>query len=235
MNLYAALFLFALIILVYWVIAELFTILFRFTGLPDEKARFQVLSLLTGTGFTTHESEMILSTRRRRRLARVTILFGYVFNLTVVTSFINVFLSLRLSQVEHELLAFLIPLAALALIFAGIRIPRVRIAMDRRLERLADRYFGVELGNTVMLMDHIGSSEIAQVTVRQLPEQMRDKPLSELDLRQSGLMVLLIEHGGEPEPAVGSSVLRDGDRLTVFGNYTAICRVFRAKERFSDD
>lgn len=235
MNLYAALFLFALIILVYWVIAELFTILFRFTGLPDEKARFQVLSLLTGTGFTTHESEMILSTRRRRRLARVTILFGYVFNLTVVTTFINVFLSLRLSQVEHELLAFLIPLAALALIFAGIRIPRVRIAMDRRLERLADRYFGVELGNTVMLMDHIGSSEIAQVTVRQLPETMRDKPLSELDLRDHGLMVLLIEHGGEPEPALGTSVLRDGDRLTVFGNYAAICRVFRAKERFSDD
>ena len=235
MNLYAALFLFALIILVYWVIAELFTILFRFTGLPDEKARFQVLSLLTGTGFTTHESEMILSTRRRRRLARVTILFGYVFNLTVVTTFINVFLSLRLSQVEHELLAFLIPLAALALIFAGIRIPRVRIAMDRRLERLADRYFGVELGNTVMLMDHIGSSEIAQVTVRQLPETMRDKQLSELDLRDHGLMVLLIEHGGEPEPALGTSVLRDGDRLTVFGNYAAICRVFRAKERFSDD
>ena len=235
MNLYAALFLFALIILVYWVIAELFTILFRFTGLPDEKARFQVLSLLTGTGFTTHESEMILSTRRRRMLARVTILFGYVFNLTVVTTFINVFLSLRLSQVEHELLAFLIPLAALALIFAGIRIPRVRIAMDRRLERLADRYFGVELGNTVMLMDHIGSSEIAQVTVRQLPETLRDKPLSELDLRDHGLMVLLIEHGGEPEPALGTSVLRDGDRLTVFGNYAAICRVFRAKERFSDD
>lgn len=235
MNLYAALILFALIILVYWVIAELFTILFRFTGLPDEKARFQVLSLLTGTGFTTHESEMILSTRRRRRLARVTILFGYVFNLTVVTTFINVFLSLRLSQVEHELLAFLIPLAALALIFAGIRIPRVRIAMDRRLERLADRYFGVELGNTVMLMDHIGSSEIAQVTVRQLPETMRDKQLSELDLRDHGLMVLLIEHGGEPEPALGTSVLRDGDRLTVFGNYAAICRVFRAKERFSDD
>ena len=235
MNLYAALILFALIILVYWVIAELFTILFRFTGLPDEKARFQVLSLLTGTGFTTHESEMILSTRRRRRLARVTILFGYVFNLTVVTSFINVVLSLRLSQVEHELLAFLIPLAALALIFAGIRIPRVRIAMDRRLERLADRYFGVELGNTVMLMDHIGSSEIAQVTVRQRPETLRDKPLSELDLRDHGLMVLLIEHGGEPEPALGTSVLRDGDRLTVFGNYAAICRVFRAKERFSDD
>ena len=76
MNVYMALSLFSLMILLYWVITELFAILFRFTGLPDEKARFQVISLLTGTGFTTKESEIILSSRRRRRLARATMLFG---------------------------------------------------------------------------------------------------------------------------------------------------------------
>jgi hypothetical protein len=43
MNIYVDLILFALIILVYWIITELFTILFRFTGLPDERARFQAL------------------------------------------------------------------------------------------------------------------------------------------------------------------------------------------------
>lgn len=48
MNLYIALSLFSVIILIYLVITELFTILFRFTGLPDERARFQVISLLTG-------------------------------------------------------------------------------------------------------------------------------------------------------------------------------------------
>ena len=53
MNLYLALSLFSLIVLVYWVITELFTMLFRFTGLPDERARFQVISLLTGCGYTT--------------------------------------------------------------------------------------------------------------------------------------------------------------------------------------
>ena len=49
MNIYLDLILFSLIILIYWTITELFTILFRFTGLADEKARFQVISLLTGT------------------------------------------------------------------------------------------------------------------------------------------------------------------------------------------
>ena len=53
MNIYLALLLFSFIILLYWVITELFTFFFRLTGLPAEKARFQVISLLTGTGFTT--------------------------------------------------------------------------------------------------------------------------------------------------------------------------------------
>ncbi len=63
MDIYMTLTLFSLVIVLYWIITELFTLLFRFTGLPDERARFQVISLLTGCGFTTRESEMILSSR----------------------------------------------------------------------------------------------------------------------------------------------------------------------------
>ena len=203
MNLYLDSILFALIVLIYWVISEMFTILFRFAGLPDEKARFQVLSLLTGTGFTTHESEMILTTPRRRQLARITILFGYVFNLTIVTVIINAFLALRLSQAEHEFLAVLAPLGSVALIFAFIRSPKMRAWSDEKLEKLADTYFGRETGNTVMLLDYIGDNSIAQVRLKSVPEELRDKPLSASGLRESeGLTVLLIEHPGEtPEPA----------------------------------
>ena len=237
MNLYLDSILFALIVLIYWVISEMFTILFRFAGLPDEKARFQVLSLLTGTGFTTHESEMILTTPRRRRLARITILFGYVFNLTIVTVIINTFLALRLTQAEHEFLAVLAPLGSVALIFAFIRSPKMRAWSDEKLEKLADTYFGRETGNTVMLLDYIGDNSIAQVRLKSVPEELRDKPLSSSGLRESeGLTVLLIEHPGEtPEPATGFAILTDGDKLTVFGNYDSIRRAFRAKERFSED
>ena len=41
MNIYMELALFALIILIYWIITELFTILFRFTGLPGKKRSFR--------------------------------------------------------------------------------------------------------------------------------------------------------------------------------------------------
>ena len=237
MNIYMAFSLFSLIILIYWIITELFTIIFRFTGLPDEKARFQVISLLTGCGFTTRESEMILSSRSRRRLARITMLFGYVFNITIVTAFINVFLSLKLTQVENYLLAMPIPLIAIIVIFIFIRVPVVRAWGDRLLQRLAGRIVHSDAGNTVMPLDYIGEDSIALVTLRVIPEEYRDVPLAQTGLRaDTGIMVMLVEPPGKKaEPAVAETVFHPGDKLTVFGDYATICRTFHAKERFTED
>ena len=174
MDIYHALLLFSLVILFYWVIAELFTFFFRFTGLPAEKARFQVISLLTGTGFTTRESEIILSSRRRRRLARITMLFGYVFNLTIVSAFINLFFSMKRVQAEHQLSALLIPLGAVALIFVCMRVPKIHAWGDDLFVRVADRVFDrKETFNAVMMVDNIRSESIAQVTLRHIPEEYR--------------------------------------------------------------
>ena len=238
MNIYMALSLFSLVILLYWVITELFTILFRFTGLPDERARFQVLSLLTGCGYTTRESEMFLSNRRRRRLARITMLFGYVFNITIVSAFINVFLSLKLSQVEHYYLGILIPLAAVAVIFVFMRVPGVRAWGDHMLQKVADRLVGqTERFNTVMLLDYIGTDSIALVTLNNIPEEYRDVPLSRTGLKaDTGILVMLVEKSGKKAvPAGADTVFSVGDKLTVFGSYSTICKSFHARERFADE
>lgn len=237
MNIYTALSLFSIIVLVYWVITELFTILFRFTGLPDERARFQVISLLTGCGYTTKESEMFLSNRRRRTLARITMLFGYVFNITIVSAFINVFLSLKMNQVEHYYYGVLIPLGAVAIIFVFMRIPRIHAWGEGLLQKLADQLVGrTESFNTVLLLDYIGTDSIAVVTLHHIPEEYQGVPLSQTGLRtDTGIMVMLVEHHGKkPEAASADSVFAIGDKLTVFGDYSTICRTFHARERFSD-
>ena len=43
-SIYIAVDLFAVIVLMYLIIIDFFTMIFRITGLPDEKARFQVIS-----------------------------------------------------------------------------------------------------------------------------------------------------------------------------------------------
>lgn len=236
MNIYLAFSLFALVILVYWVISELFAMLFRFTGLPDEKARFQVTSLLTGCGFTTHESELLLTTKSRRRLARLTMLFGYVFNLTIVSAFINVFFSLKISELAADLISSLIPLLVILFIVAFMRVPRVRAWGDRIIEKLAGRIVHRDSANTILLMDYIGEDSIAQVTLNEVPEAFRGKALSESGLKTDhNILVMLVEsQGNKPEPANADTVFLPGDKLTVFGDYATVSRVFQARERFSE-
>ena len=236
MNIYLALTLFSLVILIYWVISELFAMLFRFTGLPDEKARFQVISLLTGCGFTTHESELLLTNKSRRRLARITMLFGYVFNITIVSMVINVFLSIKITELSN-LFSILIPVVAAAIIIIFMRVPKVRAWGDRIIERLAGRISHHKSENSILLLDYLGEDSIAQVTLVEVPEAFREKTLAKINLRaEHDLMVMLIEKPGKKAvPAGAKTIMEAGDKLTVFGDYKKIAAVFEAKERFSEE
>lgn len=237
MQVYTELFLFSLIILIYWVITELFTVLFRFTGLPEERARFQVISLLTGCGFTTRESELLLYNRRRRALARRTMLFGYVFNITIVSSIINLVLSVKLSQAEHVYIGILIPLSAMAVIFVFVRVPKVRAWGSKIMERTADRMLNsAEDRNTVQLLHYVGKDAVAIVKLSTVPEKYRGIPVSQSDLKtEYGILVMLVEHvGKKPESTEADTVLEPGDKITVFGNYNMIKNAFHARERFID-
>ncbi len=237
MNIYLAFTLFALVILVYWIISELFAMLFRFTGLPDEKARFQVTSLLTGCGFTTRESEMIISTKARRRLARMTMLFGYVFNITIVTAFINVFMSLKLADMAADLIGLLIPVLAIIVIIVFMRVPAVRSRAERFFEKLAGRILHQDTANTILLLDHIGQGSIAQVSLKEVPEALDGRTLAQIGLKKElNILVMLIESGGgKPVEAKADTIFKPGDKLTVFGDYKHMSEVFEARERFSEE
>ncbi|SFB08397.1 MULTISPECIES: TrkA C-terminal domain-containing protein [unclassified Bacillus (in: firmicutes)] len=73
-------------------VIEINVIIFTLTGLEKHIARFQVISMLTGTGFTTGESELIIGHPIRRRVGAFLILFG-AFSLAVVISAISSILS----------------------------------------------------------------------------------------------------------------------------------------------
>jgi len=66
-----------LIFLVVWLlIFWIGSIAFETTGMERAKARFQALSALSGTGFTTREAESVVSHPKRRRIAAWLIFLG---------------------------------------------------------------------------------------------------------------------------------------------------------------
>ncbi|MEG1633736.1 MAG: TrkA C-terminal domain-containing protein [Oscillospiraceae bacterium] len=236
MSIFGAAMLFVLLILFYMAIAEIFTVLFRFTGLPAEKARFQVVSLLTGSGFTTRESELVVNSRSRRKLARITMLFGYVFNITIVSAFVNVFFSLKQAEITSLLWGLPVPLAVLGLILLLQKNKTVKAWENRVIERIAGRITNTEHKNHILLLDYIGSSAMAQVTIAELPEALAGVPLADTGLKsENGILVMLLERrGGEPLPVSADTVFLSGDRLTLLGALDDIRSAFNAEEQALD-
>jgi hypothetical protein len=92
-----------LFILIYFVlifiVLEIAVTLLIISGLEKEVARFQAVSMLTATGFTTQESELIARHPIRRKIAISLILFG-VFSLAVMIASISTILTKDLRIVQ---------------------------------------------------------------------------------------------------------------------------------------
>lgn len=93
--------------IIMWLVIEIAVMLFVSTGLNKQIARFQVISMLTATGFTTDESSLIIDHPIRRRIGAAVILFGY-FSLAVMISSIATILSndLRVNFLGMVILVF---------------------------------------------------------------------------------------------------------------------------------
>lgn len=68
------------------------TIAITYTGLSREAARFQARSALTGSGFTTSESEKVVTHPVRRRIILLLMLLGNAGIVAAISSLILAFL-----------------------------------------------------------------------------------------------------------------------------------------------
>ncbi len=234
MTVYSSFVLFAFIIVIYLIIAEIFTILFRFTGLDREKASFQVISLLTGCGFTTGESELVTSSRQRRRLAKITMMFGYVFNITFVSAFVNIFLSFKQREITNFFYEVALPVVVFVIVILAIRIPQGIAYTDKALEKIIGLFVKDKNFNPLTVIDSLGGKTLASIRLQKMPENLRNKKMSESGLRNvHSIIVLLVEpDDGPPNDVHADTILNENDRITVLGDYNVICNVFKAKELF---
>jgi Trk-type K+ transport system membrane component len=85
------LFLLAAIVLVILAIVKLGSIAFQLTGMEPKMATFQALSAFTNTGFTTSAAEDVVKNRKRRVIATVLIIIGYIGIVGVIVTLVRSF------------------------------------------------------------------------------------------------------------------------------------------------
>lgn len=70
-------------------VMEVGAIALKITGMDIDNARFQALSALTGTGFTTSQSEQILRNKHRKRIIMTLMVLGHIGLTAIVISAVN--------------------------------------------------------------------------------------------------------------------------------------------------
>ena len=241
MSLLLSLILIITFIIVYMLMIKIFTVLFLITGLTKEKAHFQVISLLTNSGFSTNESELITTNRSRRRIAKVTMITGTIFNVVIASLLINILFNINLNDEMESLKMMGIAAAILIGLMIILKIPFISRGIERLIEKVATKINDKNHhDNIITELDSYGKRSIVEVYVSHLPDEIKGKTIEESCLKSRyDIIVLLIQRNGRVIDAKPSTILQKGDKLVLFGKTINIKDLFNIhiehKEELIDD
>jgi len=218
---------FFVLIIAYFIVVEIFTVLFRLTGLREDKARFQAVSCMTNSGFTTRESELILNSAARRNLARLMMLFGYLFAVSGVSLLVNLFI--RSSGDQINWMTILYSLIFLVVILVITRSKWIVRKFYELVERLAKNKTKGTFCNNVRILEMFHDKLIAEVFVTCIPPEIKAKTLLEMNFRHTyKLNILLIKRGNTiMDHVIASDEIKQVDRVLIYGSKSNIMDLFK--------
>ena len=217
--------------MIYLVLIQIFTILFRITGLTNDKAKFQAISLLTSCGFTTAESEIITSDRVRRKISIVAMITGYAFSVIIVTLLFNLLNNLSNQTTNTTLKVILIAAAIFVGLIIFFQLPFIKRLMERIIAKIAYKIIRrSKYNNTITLLDAYGKDAICEILVNNMPAILEDKPLFEAHLRDTyKINILMLKRKGKVIEITKDTIVQYHDLLVVFGSYQGIKDLFQSK------
>lgn len=214
---------FLLLCFIFFLIIEITTVMFKLTGLPEEKARFQVISLLTSSGFTTKESELITQHPSRRKLAQYVMIIGYIGYLTGISFLINIIrTSLSVKNVLILLCFFMVALFLLKnKIFLRI--------LDNLIEKIILKRPFKSPHKMYKLINRAKGYGVFNITLGE-DSALIGVSLMNSNLKPHKIIVLNIDKGnlfiGFPKR---DYILENGDNLLLYGKVEEVNKVFNLK------
>jgi hypothetical protein len=210
-----AILLFAIVwLLVFW----LGSIALEATGMERHKARFQALSAITGTGFTTIEAESVVNHPKRRRIVAWLILLGTT---GVITFLVGLIVAVRGGVEAPSTLFIIVVISLIALVIVIIR-----IGIVSRIGDLILRFVSTGPGRNWLIDKEILYQTGSYVVVRiRLDEKVvkTGMKIGDIGLMEEGMTIIAIErkHTVLSFPGIDEQV-QPGDQLLCYGEVAKI-------------
>ena len=192
------------------------TVALTVTGMTRESARFQARSALTGAGFTTSESEMVVNHPVRRRIVMALMLLGNVGLVTGVASLFGGFFTE--ASDDRRLLRGGLLLGGLAVVYVASLSSWVDQRLSRLIMRFLRRYTNLEVQDYARLLHLAGEYSVKEMAV-QARDWMAGRTLGQLRIKDEGVLVLgIVKSTGEYVGAPGKqTMIESGDVVILYG------------------
>lgn len=198
------------------------TVALTLTGLSREAARFQARSALTGSGFTTSESESVVNHPVRRRIVMMLMLVG---SAGIVTVLGTTALSYATARARGETLtATLVLVAGLLLLLWVASSKTIDRALQPVILRALQRYTDIDARDYAALLHVAGDFAVTEMAVDG-DDWLADAELKDLRLSDEGVLVLGVQRAdgvtyvGAPK---GFTTVFPGDVLILYGHVDRI-------------
>lgn len=214
-----ALYSFLVIVIFSIIVIRIGAIALELTGISPEVAAFQAQSAFSGVGFTTSESEIIVSHPVRRRILRILMLLGSAGLTSSIATLILAFAGQPGVTAGIRAIILVIGLVA---IFIFVRSKWIYRGMKRLIVRALDRWAPkLRVHDYEVLLGLDKGYTISQITVKE-NNWMSGRKLEDLKLNLEGITVLAIrrkEEGKEKFMGTvhGKTMIKPGDVLICYG------------------
>jgi hypothetical protein len=187
------------------------------TGMERSRARFQALSALTNSGFTTQEAENVVGHPRRRLIVGWMMFLGSVgIILFLLLLLVIIVVGIKPAKPTSPYLLILSALPAVALMvlyWLGV-VDKLATVIVNWLKRTG--YFKLELSNTE-IMYHAGEYSLARLTVGKAGKEVGSR-IGDTNLAKGHIRILVLERGGKvmlyPD---AKEIVQAGDHLIYYG------------------
>ena len=225
-----------LVILFSIIVVRLGSVALKMTGLSKDVAIFQAQSAFSGVGFTTSESEIVVSHPVRRRIIRILMMLGSAGLTSAMATLVLTFIGKSPQEMLYRGLWLLIGLVALYLFARSEHIDRY---MSKLFEKILDKWTTIRIYDYEQLLGLSKGYTISKIKVKE-DSWLAGKTLKELELEREGIIVLGIyrkvngkeRYMGAPKPSTRIEV---GDLIVCYGREDAIIELSKRLKGIKGD
>lgn len=204
-------------------VVKIAAVILKLTGMDEKKAIFQALSALTGAGFTTKESELIMNHPLRRRVISWLMVLGYAGIITIMVTFTS---SLVTSIGYMKYINLVILGIGLYIVYRIANHKKLVKKWSKMIENKIIQYPAFDEPRLEDLLHSTDGYGLFRISIKK-NLSLASQPLSDIDATKHKLLILGIERNEEwiPLPDQNELITED-DKIVVYGSINVLKTVF---------